>query len=119
MKTKPSSIKTILMCFILHKKKTGVLKFVQHRAHITQVCTRLKKLREADNPTTFVPVGANLEDQTPLTKIPMNAYSIWRKDLCPYINCNNCHFGNQKTVSFCLHISTESKANSYTTGSWI
>ena len=49
----------------------------------------------------------------------MNASSIWRKDLRPYINCNNCHFGNQKPVSFCLRISTESKANSYTIGSWV
>ena len=49
----------------------------------------------------------------------MNASSIWRKDLRPYINCNNCHFGNEKSVSFCLQISTESKANSYTIGSWV
>ena len=49
----------------------------------------------------------------------MNASSIWRKDLRPYICCNNCHFGNQNAVSFQIRIKTESKASSYAIGSWV
>ena len=106
------------MCIMLQKKQ-GLLKIVQDRGHITQVRTLLKKLREADSTTSFVPVDDNAEDQTPLLEIPMNASSIWRKDLRPYICCNNCHFGNQNAVSFRIRIKTESKASSYAIGSWV
>ena len=112
------SIHSVLMCVMLHKQK-NVLDITQNRNHLKQLRELLEIMRQADASTSLIPVDDNAEIQDPITEIPKDATTIWKKELQPYISARNCQFGNRYTQSLRLRVSTANYVDPYSMGKWI
>ena len=61
----------------------------------------------------------NADQQNPLTEIPQEASTIWKKELQPYLLAKNCEFSNQFTQSLRIRISTAKAMDPFSVGRWI
>ena len=111
-------IHSVLMCVMLHKQK-NVLDITQNRNHVKQLRELLEMMRKADASTCLIPVDDNADNQDPLTAIPQDVATIWKKELQPYISARNCQFGNRYTQSLRLRFSTANYVDPYSMGKWI
>lgn len=61
---------------------------------------------------SYIPVDEQADDQTPIQTIPIDAQSIFRKDLQPYFSTKHCNFGNRgEYQSFRIRLQTSQRMN--------